>query len=237
MEELVGALAGGRFHDSYFGLTSRPIINGVAALNNYARLRRGVFSSITSIWKTMSDADRLTFSAAAGSPSGGLRLFLVSNINLSLVSEPLISAFVSSAAPPVMPVQIDLLTLSDFIITASGPLVTVPAGHSLLIFSTECRAPGQIFNSPKDFFPILSIPAGTDMSLPFNIIAAWNNWFGRLIAGRQLCIKSALIAAVNGLRTDSAAVCAISSNYPANYIIDSAGSILADSDYTFITFP
>ena len=209
IENILGKLAGSVFQDSYGGYQVRTRVTPRNPQSQYQQLRRGAFGYISSLWRTLTPAQRGTFIAAAASTGGGLNLFVESNVNLSLVLQPIINSYITSLAPVSMPISIVNLTPPIFTVQASGFTTTVPAGMALLIFSTAEKFPSKIFTNPSQYSPVLSLPAGTDLSVPLNISADWIALFGQFTAGKRICVKSALINIINGKRTDSLPVCAI----------------------------
>lgn len=217
IEHILGKLAGSVFQDSYGGYQVRTRVTPRNPQSQYQQLRRGAFGYISSLWRNLTPAQRGTFIAAAASTGGGLNLFVESNVNLSLVLQPIISSYIVSLAPVSMPISIVNLTPPIFTLQASGTTTTVPAGMALLIFSTAEKFPSKIFTNPSQYSPILSLPAGTDLSIPINISAEWIAHFGQFTADKRICVKSALINIINGKRTDSLPVCAIEQIMPTYY--------------------
>ena len=132
IEEIVGKLAGSVFQDSYGGFQIRTRVSPRNPQSNFQQLRRGEFGYISALWRTLSPTERQTFIDAAASPSGGLNLFIQSNVNLSLIGEPILSTYPTPTTPVEMPMEI---------VTYDGTLFTVehpaqqqrfqPVSHSL----------------------------------------------------------------------------------------------------------
>ena len=208
IESILGKLAGSVFQDSYGGFQIRTRVSPRNPQTNFQQLRRGEFGYISSLWRTLSTTDRQTFIDAAGSPSGGLNLFIESNVNLSLLDIAPISVYATSAAPPSMPIQITAYNSGALAISAASGLTTVPAGYQLVIFATYEKAPTKIFTNPSQFSPVVNFAAGTSIAAPTSIAAEWISRYGILRDNKRLCVKSALIDITNGNRTDTAFVCA-----------------------------
>lgn len=237
IEEIVGKLAGSVFQDSYLGMQIRTRVSPRNPQSYYQQLRRGEFGYLSAGWRFLSPSDRLTWVTAAGSVPAGKRLYIASNVNLSLVNENPIDSYTPDTTPPAMPMEIVDWILSSFFIAASDSLTTVPTGHTLLIFATSEKDPPKNFINPSNYSPIVNFPAGSDMSAPVDISADWISRFGQFTAEQRICIKSVLINVSNGDRGPDFVNCAIEPFVAVDYIIDSNGDILIDSDGTFITFP
>jgi len=219
IEEITGKLAGSVFQDSYGGYQIRTRVTPRNPQSSYQQLRRGAFGFISATWRNLTDIQRQTFIDAALTPPAALNLYIQSNVNLTLIQEPVINSYTTSPAPDEMIVEIYQLTPTSFKIRATGATTTVPAGHSLLIFATYEKEPTKIFTNPSQFSPIISFPAGTDVSVPTDITAAWQARYGQLREGFKICIKSATIDITNGNRTDNPISCATNSIMTPQYAI------------------
>ena len=237
LEEMISSLAGERFHDSWLSSQFRPTIKTAGSIDYYELLRKGKYEHIRSIWSGMTSAQRNTWIAAAGTLPGAMLLYLKSAVNLSLIGIAPFSTYTPAGTPAAFQLSITELDYLTFNIEAAGLLTTVPANTSLLLLATEDERTTRAFLDPNDYFPILSLPAGTDLLTPLNIITNWTGWFGQLRTNKRVCLKSCLISTINGARGPESIVCAISTLPASNLIIDSDGTFVIDNDGTFITFP
>lgn len=216
MDEIVGSLAGSTFQDSTFGLQMRTRVTPRNPQTQYSQLRRGEFGYISALWRTLTVAERNTYIAAAGTLPAALRLFITTNVNLTLVNVAILNSYVAAPVPTTLELSILQLDLMAFVVQAVGAVTTVPANTSLLILATDVREPTQLFTNPSMFTPIVSIPAGTDLLTPINIIADWNNRYGMLTANKRLCIKTVLISTLGGQRGAEIITCSQTSTM-SNY--------------------
>ena len=237
LEEMISLLAGERFHDSWLSSQFRPTIKTAGSIDYYELLRKGRYEHIRSVWSGMTTIERNTWITAAGKLPGAMLLYLRSAVNLSLVGIAPFSAYTPAGTPAAFQLSITELDYLTFNIEAAGLLTSVPANTSLLILATDDERPTRAFTNPNDYFPILSLPAGTDLLTPVNIITNWTGWFGQLRTNKRVCLKSCLISTINGARGPESIVCAISTLPASNLIIDYDGTFVIDSDGTFITFP
>jgi hypothetical protein len=211
IESITGKLAGSVFQDSYGGWQIRTRVSPRNPQTNYQQLRRGEFGFISASWRSLSLIERQTFIDAASTPPAALNLFIQANVNLTLIEEPIITTYVPSTAPILMPLQINDLTPLTFIIQASSGTVLVPAGTKLLVYATTDRLATQIFTNPSAYTPLLNFDEGSDLSVPADIISNWNAHYGQLRSNRNVCIKAVLIDKSNGSRGPESIICQISS--------------------------
>ena len=237
LEEMVSLLAGERFHDSWLSSQFRPTIKTAGSIDYYELLRKGKYEHIRSVWSCITSAERTTWVSAAGSLPAAMILYLKSAVNLSLIGIAPFSSYTPAGTPAAFQLSITELDYLTFNIEAAGLLTSVPANTSLLILATEDERPSRAFTNPNDYFPILSLPEGTDLLTPVNIITNWTGWFGQLRTNKRVCLKSCLISTINGARGPESIICAISTLPVSNLIINSDGTFVVDSDGTFITFP
>lgn len=234
MEEITGKLAGSVFQDSYGGFQVRTRVKPRNIQSNYQQLRRGEFGFISSLWRTLDAVQRQTFIDAAGTLPAALDLFIGSNVNLTLINEPIITDYIPGAVPLSMAIDITSATAVEFNLLATGAITTVPAGNKLLIQATNTRFITGIFLNPSMFSPIVDFDEGEDMSVIHDVITNWNDRYGQLNAGLRICIKSALIDKINGTRGPEIIFCINSLVPVANKIEDSDGTFVVDSDGTFV---
>ena len=205
-----------------------------------------VLPSFNNAWENLSSTDLATFVSVAGSVPMALRLFLTSNINLILIGESMITSYTPSGAPATFPVDITTLSTSSFQIMASGMSTTVPAGYSLLLLATSCQRDTRIFSQVRDFNPIITLPTGTDLSTPFEIVSDWKAYFGELTEDKKICIKAVLIDTSNGSRGAASIDCDVVSlpvipyyqqlnfRQTAAYVTDPPGAqYMIVSNYTY----
>lgn len=200
IEEITGKLAGSVFQDSYGGFQIRTRVSPRNPRTNYQQLRRGEFGFISSLWRGLDAVQRQTFIDAASTPRAALNLFIQSNVNLTLIEEPTISSYSAATTPALMPIGIIAVSPAAFLIAAVSGLQIVPTATRLLIYVTFGKALTQVFTNPSQYSPVLSFPAGFDISLPIDIIAEYNTRFGQLPADSLLGLKSVLVSTINGTR-------------------------------------
>lgn len=238
LDSLVSKLAGSRFEDYGFGAPFRPIVKPNAFLSDYESLRQGRYSDLRTAWSTLSASDLLSFITQAGTLPGARSLFYSTYINLSLIRVPVVNTFLPFAAPLSFDLVIEGITTASLVISASGATGIVPANQKLLVYATSDRLPNQIFTNPDAYTPILAFDEGDDLSLPYDLIDAYNFWFGRVRPDRQICIKSVLIDKRNGQRGPESLTCSpTTDDITGNAIIDDTGRILVNADDSIISYP
>lgn len=210
IEEITGKLAGSVFQDSYGGFQIRTRVSPRNPQTNYQQLRRGEFGYISALWRTLTSVQRQTFIDAATTEPEALKLFIQSNVNLSLIDMPIIDTYTQQTAPDAMPMQINDLNPESFQVSASGAVTTVPADTKLLLYATTDKYPTRIFTNPSEFSPILSWDEGTDLSVLTDVINEWNDRYGVMRINRRICIKQRLINKINGLSGPESIICAVS---------------------------
>lgn len=199
VEELVGKLAGSVFQDSYFGMQVRTRVSPRNPRSTYQQLRRGEFGFLSASWRNLTTTQRQTFIDAATTPPQALNLFLQSNINLTLINESIIDTYVPGPDPGSMTVELQSANNFAIVVQATGGTPVVPAGTKLLIYLTRQKPETRIFNSPSDYQPVIDFDEGTDLSVPQNIIAAWQSRYGQMTANGRIALRSRLIDKSNGL--------------------------------------
>ena len=209
VEEIVGALAGSVFQDSYGGFQIRTRVTPRNPQTNFQQLRRGMFGFLSASWRGLSLIERQTFIDNAPSPGAALNFFLQANVNLTLINEPIISTYVPSSDPGTMTVEFITADPSDMFIHATGSPAVVPAGTKLLLQLTYLKGTNKIFTNPSQFSPIISFDEGTDLSIPTNILSEWQSRYGVLTADKKLCLKTSLIDKSNGRRGADVINCTI----------------------------
>jgi len=221
VEEITGKLAGSVFKDSYGGMQIRTRVSPRNPQTNYQQLRRGEFGFISAGWRTLTSVQRQTFIDAALTPPGGMNLYVQSNINLTLINEPLITSYVPSSDPGSMAIAFTAVEAESdvtlcppkcgkMIIKATGGTTVVPAGTKLLLQVTFQKEPQQIFTNPSMYSPVLSFDEGTDLAIQTDIIDEWRSRYGILSINKRLCLKANLIDKSNGLRGADMISCTIS---------------------------
>lgn len=234
IESIVGKLAGSVFQDSYGGYQVRTRVSPRNPQTYYQQLRRGEFGYITQMWRSLTAIEQATWIAAAVTPSGGLNLYIETNVNLSLINGSLQRSFVAAATPGAMPMIIPELGSGIFTIQASGSISTVPANNALLLYATYEKEPSKIFTNPSQYSPIAVFAAGVDFSGPIDIAADWIARYGQFTSGKRVCIKTVLIASPGGQRGLESISCATEIVPPTWFIIDRDGTLLIDSDSMLI---
>ena len=218
VEEITGKLAGSVFQDSYGGFQIRTRVSPRNPQTKYQQLRRGEFAFLSAGWRFLTSAQRQTFIDAAGTPPGALNLYLQSNINLTLIEEPVITDYIPSSDPGDMEIQFDDVSPTSMTIKATDAPTIVPAGTKLLLQITFQKAPTKIFTNPSQYSPVISFDEGTDLSVPVDILSAWTARYGVLLPDKLLCLKSALIDKTNGLRGAELINCTNSEIMASKYI-------------------
>lgn len=198
--ELVGKLAGSVFQYSYGGWQVRTRVSPRNPQTQYQQLRRMDFGFIAASWRALTPTQRNTFIAAATTPPEAFNLFMAANINLILIGEPMITTYTPTTTPATMVVAPIDANPEEIIIQATGMVTAVPAGTKLLFYSTFDKSQTKIFTNPSEFSPIITFDEGTDLSIPVNVIAAYNSLYGQLRPDMRICVKSVLIDKTNGLR-------------------------------------
>lgn len=234
-EEILGKLAGSVFQDSYIGMQVRGLPRPKNPQTQLQQLRRGNFRLLASSWRFLTLTQQNTWSSYAGSIPEGLRLFIGNNINLILVGMTIINSYSASSLPVNFPIAIVELTITTFTFQASGTPTVVPANQRLLVYATSDKQPTLLFNNPSNYTPITFFNAGTDLSSPMDLFAAWTAHYGVMRNIRRVCIKTVLISTLNGDRGGEEFACATSPFIATSDVIDSDGTFVIDSDGTFIT--
>lgn len=228
--ELVGKLAGSVFQYSYGGYQVHTRVVPSNPQSPQQQLRRGWFGWFAEEWRTLTALQQGTFITAAGSIPEGFRLFIGSNINLYLIDEPELTSYVTVTDPVIFPVQINAYAAGSLTISAASTTHVVPAGTTLLIYSTYEKPLTRIFQNPAEYSPIVFFPAGNDLAAPVDITADFQALYGVLKGGLQLCIKSVLISTVSGKRGLESIVCSPPLPVVGNFIINSNSDRLANSN-------
>lgn len=232
--ELVGKLAGSVFQYSYGGFQVHSRVTPSNPQTNRQQLRRGWFGWLAGNWRNLTPTEQGTFITAAGSAPEGLRLFIGSNINLYLINEPTITAYVPSAVPASMAMDIDSLGVGVMDIIAAGSPSTVPAGQVLLIFATAAKVLPKVFTNPSEFSPIVYFDEGTDMSSSTSIITEWEALYGIYNGTDRICINSVLIEKSNGSRSVDSIMCLPPVPSTTERIMDSDGTFITDYDGVYV---
>lgn len=212
--EINGKLAGSVFQYSYGGFQLHTRVSPRNLQTQYQQLRRQNFGFIAASWRSLTLLQRETWIDAAVTEPEAFNLFVKSNINLILVGESMITDYVPTSVPDEIPLIITELTPASFKVMATGAITTVPTDTALLFFSTYQKDPTKIFTNPSEYSPIQVFPAGSDLSTPASVIAAFNARYGLLIQEKRLCIKSALVDITNGNRGAEPWSCATSEEMP-----------------------
>lgn len=207
IEEITGSLGGSRFHDSYGGNQLRPRVTPSTSQTNYERLRRGEFSFISALWRSLTTVERQTFLDAAGGLSGALTLFITVNVNLSLLDLPVVSEFTPASTPEAVAIDFVLYTPTQLEFRLTGSVTSVPGDTMLLLYATYEKLPLKIFSNPAQYGPVATFPPGTDLSAPTSFLVPWVTEYGQLTEGKRICIKAVFISTISGLRGAEAISC------------------------------
>lgn len=233
-EEILGRYAGSVFQDSYCGFQVRGLTTPRNPQTQLQQLRRGDFRYLSSAWRNLTSIQQSTWIAEAGTIPEALRLFIGSNINLNLIGQSIVYTFSAATTPGTLTLAINEVSDSTFIVQASGSPAIVPAGQTLLLYSTSDNSASALFNNPAAYQPITFYSAGSDFSSPVSIFAAWTAHYGLLRLDRHICIKTVLIDTTNGSRGGEVITCSMSAPPTTTYLINSDGTFIIDSDGTFI---
>lgn len=200
VSEIVGKLAGTVFQYSYGGFQIHTRVSPNNPQTNYQQLRRGWYGFIRANWRNLSNTERASFNDNAPTPGEGFNFFTGNNINLILVSEPMISFYTPAATPDQFEFEITEAAPTTLTIKATGMITTVPTGMRLLLYSTAEKPPSRLFTNPSDYSPIIAIDEGTDLSTPYEVITDYNSRFGQITGEKYLAIKTVLIRKSTGDR-------------------------------------
>lgn len=212
IESITGKLAGSVFQNSFGGYQVRTRVSPVNRQTSFQQSRRGEFAWITGLWRSLTADQRQSFTDAAATPSDGFNLYVSANINASLIDAPFITEYIPSPIPDEFPILITRLGPSIFKIIANSALQIVPAGCTLLIYTTPSREQTKVFTNPSEFAIIATFTAGFYFSDPVDITAYFFDRFPTLTLGNEVYLKSLLINAANGLRGLESITSAIVSN-------------------------
>lgn len=218
VDEIIGKLGGSVFQYSQGGYQVHVLGKPRNPQTTYQQLRRGDFGFLSSSWRNLTSIQRQTFTDNKPASISSLDFFIRTNVNLALINEPQVTTFTPGAIPTDMPVSIEAADPFNLVIKASGATTIVPAGTKLLVYSTFEKSPTKIFTNPSEYSPIIDIDAGTNLSIPFNIIAEFNNRYGQLKGDEYLCIKTVLINKTNGTRGAESIICSNTDTMPSKYI-------------------
>lgn len=237
IEEIIGKLAGSVFQDSYQGFQIRTRVTPRNPRSYYQQLRRGEFGYITSLWRTLTSAERQTWLSLAGSPGPAFNAFVHTNVNLSLLNIAPVKEW-QSHSPGTAPIPTVIQsTPSAFLVSATDPGYTLSADTSLIVHATYQREPQQVFNNKSMFSPIATFPSPFSPGTPFDILPQWKDRFGDFLPNKRQCIYFSVVSQINGSRNDSIIACSESTPVLTNKIVDNTGNALIDADGTLITFP
>jgi len=216
--EIIGKLAGSVFQYSYGGFQLHTKGKPRNPQTQYQQLRRGDFGFLAASYRSLTSAEQQTWIDNAPSGQSAFNFFIESNVNLILIGEPTITSYIPTSVPADMPITPVDITPTIFTIQASGPTTTVPTGTALAVFTTSQKLPSRLFTNPSEYSPILTLPAGTDLSTPADILSSYITRFGQIDTDKLICVKSALIDIANGNRTDTSPSCTITEAMANKYI-------------------
>lgn len=168
--------------------------------------QRSLLTTYAQAWRSLTEAQRLAWSAAVGSwaktdifgnivnPSGNT-LYIRLNINVALAGG-------TALTTPPSPVGAQALTELSVVSDVSSSTVTitflpaaVPADHSMVIESTPMLSPG-ISNANAKYRVIKTLaPAAAS---PDNAFTSQTAKFGALVAGQKIFIRAKFINQLTG---------------------------------------
>lgn len=168
--------------------------------------QRSFLSSFSQTWRTLTEAQRLAWSAVVSqysttnvfgdnvNPSGS-NLFTRLNINSALAGGTLIS---TPPLPLGTATPANLSVASD--VSGSGVIIdfdpaAVPTGQVMIVEATPQLSPG-IDNANSQFRQITSLPAAT--ATGEDVGTAYIAKFGNLVAGRKMMVRVKFIRIATG---------------------------------------
>lgn len=233
-EEIIGKYGGNVFQDSYFGIQLRGLTKPRNPQTQLQQLRRGDFGFLSASWRNLTSTEQATWISAAGTVQSALRLFIGSNVNLTIIEIPIITSYSAQATPVTFPVQIDSLSPVQFEISAASGTTVVPADCRLLIYSTPDDRPTDNYINPSQYTPIKWFDEGTDMSTMRDIIIQWFQQYGIMHLSRRICLKSVLINKLSGQRGAESIICGTTMFPLTDFLINYNGVYIAQSGGGYI---
>jgi len=168
--------------------------------------QRSLLTTYAQSWRSLTEAQRLAWSAAVGSwaktdifgtivnPSGNT-LYIRLNINVALAGGTALST-------PPSPVGAEALTELSVVADVSSSAVTVtflpaavPADHAMVIESTPMLSPG-ISNANAKYRVIKTLAAAAVS--PDNAFTSQTAKFGALVAGQKIFVRAKFINMLTG---------------------------------------
>lgn len=218
VSEIVGKLAGSVFQYSYGGFQVHTKGKPRNPQTNRQQLRRGDFGFLSALYRSLTPTQRQTFIDNAPSGLSAVNFFTQTNVNVTLIEEPLVNTYSPSGA--VDDFEFDIVTANpeELIIQATGMTTTVPAGFKLLIYATYLKEQQKIFTNPSQYSPIVYLDEGTDLTTPINIIAEFNALYGELSPNKYMCMKVCLIKKSNGKRGNEFSKCINTTEMSQSYM-------------------
>jgi hypothetical protein len=201
-----GSIAGTTFQDSYGGAQMRTRVKPDNPRTFYQQFVRGNFAFITGSWRNLTFSQMDSFNLSAPMGYDGFSWFVALNVNLSLIGKPLLTDFVASSVPPLMPMSIFELTSSVFSIYAASAVIDVPADTELTLFATPPLPASLGYINPSLYTFFASFAAGNHFLDPIDLAPWYYQKQLPSVPGRVVMLKSFLTSTVNGTRGGSSFV-------------------------------
>lgn len=174
--------------------------------NAYTSIARTNLASFSSLWNTLTDAQRLSWINAEGVFSSdrfgrevaikGKALFVMSNTNLSNIGLGPVLSWPDQSAP----IGLTSLTGSAAVIAVTNSLVFTPTplltGTSILVFATAPKRAG-IYRPSQSAYRLIGSFAAPQSS-PLDIYTLYNVKFGIPAAGQKLFVRVIVVNNVSG---------------------------------------
>lgn len=210
LSEMRGKVASSVYSKNKGGAVIRNRVTPINRRSTSQTEQRQQFSSLSSSWRGLTQAQRDGWNSAAASfPQQdslgqtifltGAQLYIRCNANLILIGQ----AQITDAPTPT---SFDVLAVGAIAFDASAGTATVaftptpvPAGYNLVIRATRPLSPGKSFVGSSEFRFIQAIAAAG--ASPANIAAAYIAQFGAITgaAGQKVFIEMFLVEIASGL--------------------------------------
>lgn len=206
IDSINGKIANVVFQDGKAGAIVRnrvvPANPNTAAQAN----ARGILSLISKSWAALSDAQRTSWDTAAASPEwrqtnaygegfqlSGEQLFIKLNSVIEFVQE-------STLTSPPSKATFDSITIGALTAAAGTPALSLAFSGTLSSnFQFNILASPQVsqgnMSSKSVRFSSINTTSGTT---PINLLSAYTNKFGTLVAGKKIFVKLEIISDLTG---------------------------------------
>lgn len=195
-----GSIEGTTFQDSYGGAQMRTRVKPDNPRTFYQQYVRGNFAFLTGSWRNLTAAQMISFNDGAPMGYDGFSWFVACNISLSLIGKPLLTDFVASSVPALMPLNIFALTSSVFSIFAASALIDVPVNNNLVLYATPPIPASLNYINPSLYTFFASFGPGNHFLDPVDVAYWYYQKQPPALPGRVVMLKSLLIDITNGTR-------------------------------------